>query len=225
MPRWRAGSSPGAALVERGIDGAADGIGLRREPAAVGRASRSLSGTERRRSAPCPRRQGGGRARASCSEAREPVLPEASQRRAAALRRGRLDAPGRAAAGSALPPRVPTRSVIPARVPGTPSAGSPQPAASRGRFAPSAGAGSLFSPALQGGRLCCKQEPAHYINIIYPTVQKPSGCLPFPQRHLPASAPRALLPRTLQTAEPQRRYLQRIPANLNSPCPTRPSGK
>lgn len=82
-----------------------------------------------------------------------------------------------------------------------------------------------FSPALQGGRLCCKQEPAHYINIIYPTVQKPSGCLPFPQRHLPASAPRALLPRTLQTAEPQRRYLQRIPANLNSPCPTRPSGK
>lgn len=144
VPRWRAGSSPGAALVERGIDGAADGIGLRREPAAVGRASRSLSGTERRRSAPCPRRQGGGRARASCSEAREPVLPEASQRRAAALRRGRLDAPGRAAAGSALPPRVPTRSVIPSRVPGTPSAGAPQPAASRGRFAPSAGAGSLL---------------------------------------------------------------------------------
>lgn len=65
MPYWRAGSSPGAALVERGIDGVADSTGLRREPAAVGRPSRALNGTEGRRSAACPRRRGGGRARAS----------------------------------------------------------------------------------------------------------------------------------------------------------------
>lgn len=110
------------------------------------------------------------------------------------------------------------------RLLGAPAAGAQHPTTSPGRFGDPRDR-LILSPALQGSRLCCKQEPAHYINIIYPSVQKPSGCLPFSRRHLPASAPLALLPRTLQTAEPQRRYLQRALANLKSPRPARPSGK
>lgn len=86
MPHWRAGSSPGAALVERGIDGAADSTGLRREPATVGRASRALSGTEGQGSAPCLRRRGGGRAPASARRPDSrfcPQPPSAGQPRSA----------------------------------------------------------------------------------------------------------------------------------------------
>lgn len=62
MPHWRAGSSPGAALVERGIDGAAG--------TAAGRASRALSGTEGRCAA--HRAPGAGEAGESRASARRP---------------------------------------------------------------------------------------------------------------------------------------------------------
>lgn len=224
VPPWRASPFPGAALVERGIAEGAAGTGLRRAPAAVFRASRAHGGSPVCTVPPAP----GSRR----SPVQAPGGPAAGSARSLPAPGGRaltrrLGGPGGAAAGVGARrrsfPRSPARSVIPGRVPGSPGRRGAAASGVPGQVRPVRGGRLAFSPTLQGGRLRCKQEPARYINIIYPTVQKPSGCLPFPQRRLPA--PFSLGPCRQLSRSPQRRYLQRAPANLNSPCPARPSGK
>lgn len=105
-----------------------------------------------------------------------------------------------------------------------PSLLPPQPGRLRySRRVPAVTGRLALTPELQGGRLCCKQAPARYINIIYPTVRTPSCCCAFPRRCLPASCCPG--PCRQLNRSPQRRYLQRAPANLNSSGPARPSGK
>lgn len=131
VPHWRAGSSPGAALVERGIDGAAGSTGSVGSPLQLA----GLPGRSAGRRDPALHRAPG------AGEAGEPLKGPGPDSRSCPQcpSAGQARSPGRAPAGSALPPR----SVIPARIPGTPSRG----AASRGRSAPSAGAGSLLPGA------------------------------------------------------------------------------
>lgn len=224
VPPWRASPFPGAALVERGIAEGAAGTGLRRAPAAVFRASRAHGGSPVCTVPPAP----GSRR----SPVQAPGGPAAGSARSLPAPGGRapprrLGGPGGAAAGVGARrrsfPRSPARSVIPGRVLGSPGRRGAAASGVPGQVRPVRGGRLALSPTLQGGRLCCKQEPARYINTIYPTVQKPSGCLPFPQRRLPA--PFSLGPCRQLSRSPQRRYLQRAPANLNSPCPARPSGK
>lgn len=207
VPRWRASPSPGAALVERGIAGGAAGTGLRRVPAAIGRASRAPGGTEGRRFAPCPRRRGGGGAPANARRSDRRLCPQPAgagrPRSAGAARSSRWSRRGSRRSPPLLSPQSGRVCYSRSGSPGSPGRRGAAVSGVRGQVRPVRRDRLALSPALQGGRLCCKQEPARYINIIYPTVQEPSGCLPFPRRRLPASAPRALLPRTLQTAEPQ----------------------